>query len=406
MSVVSGLNSVTTGLVFDYDSNNSRSWRGMPVTNQFAVPTPYNSLGDVTFSIQGTGTFRRIYEGTFGGYTITNNDVVYRYDLGVGGCHYHGNSVSIPAGVYPTFTFDYYISPDAANYPTDGYLANFENYGGGAQGAGIGVPNSTKGIWQTITFSGGLTTTTGTQAMFLYPGGCGGSFLASSGYILYKNPQVIFNATTGMRAPFVGPYGSRSDTQSIIDLTNNNIITAVSLKYNTNNTFTFTPGINYCTVSNLDSLVGDVTLEAVVNLATASGPHQTAICTDLGYRYGIKLMASYHGNMAVWAGFGTSDYLLSGNSIQNAGNVYIAATRSSSTGLISLYMNGALVTSATSNTGNMSSAGSGQGRIGLDYHSGGYGFNGNIFSASAYNRVLSAVEIAQNFNAVRSIYGI
>jgi hypothetical protein len=118
MSVATGPKIVTSGLLLDYDMNNSRSWKGMPVTNQFAVPVPYNSNGDVTFAVNGTGTFRRIYEGTFGGYSITNNDVVYRYDLGAGGCHYHGNAVAIPIGVYPTFTFDYYISPDATNFPS------------------------------------------------------------------------------------------------------------------------------------------------------------------------------------------------------------------------------------------------------------------------------------------------
>ena len=187
MSIAAGSNTVINGLSLEFDMyNTAGSWKGMPVTNQFPIPTPDGS-NNVTFPVQGTGTFQRVYSGTYGGYTITNNDVVYQYNLGGTGCHYHGGSAAIPSGVYPTFTFDYYISPDAANFPTSDYLANFENYGGGAQGGGVGCPNYNKGVWQTVTFSGGLTSTSGTQAMFLYPGGCGSSYLASSGYILYKN---------------------------------------------------------------------------------------------------------------------------------------------------------------------------------------------------------------------------
>jgi hypothetical protein len=201
-------------------------------------------------------------------------------------------------------------------------------------------------------------------------------------------------------------YPARSNTQALLDVTNNNVITATSLVYASNNTFTFAGGINYCSVSNLDSLIGDVTLEAVVNLATANGPHQTAICTDLNYRYGIKLLASYHGSMAAWAGFGATDYLISGSSIQNTGNAVIALTRTSSTGIINLYLNGSLVATGTGSTGNMSSAGSCQGRIGIEYHSGSYGFNGSIFTAKAYNTALTATEVFNNFSALRGRYGI
>jgi hypothetical protein len=59
-----------------------------------------------------------VYSGTYGGYTITPGEVVYRYNLGYGGCHYHGNSAAISAGQYVCYSVDYYVSPDASDYLT------------------------------------------------------------------------------------------------------------------------------------------------------------------------------------------------------------------------------------------------------------------------------------------------
>jgi hypothetical protein len=146
MGTFSGPNLAKTGITFKYDMGNTlKSWKGAPVTNQFAVPTPAAN-GDVAFAAQGTGTFKRIYSGTFDGYSITSNDVVYRYDLtATAGCYYHGNTITLGAGQYITFTFDYYISPDAQNYPTVNYLGNVE----GAVGGFAADPTPTiKGVWQ------------------------------------------------------------------------------------------------------------------------------------------------------------------------------------------------------------------------------------------------------------------
>jgi hypothetical protein len=399
MSVATGPNIVTAGLIFSYDMNNILSWRGMPVTNQFAVPAPYNSSGDVNFAVQGTTGFRRLYEGTYGGYTITNNDVVYRYDLGSNGCHYHGNSVSIPAGVYPTFTFDYYISPDATGFPTSDYLANMENYGGGAQSVGVACPNYNKGVWQTVTFSGGLTGSTGTQAMFLYPGGCGGT-LATGGYILYKNPQVIFNATNGMKAPFVGPYGDRSSTQSIIDLAGTNIITAQSLTYSTTNTFSFNGSSNYMTAAGSSNWAfgQNGTIEQWVNLAGNSGTNNRFYCVNNNsssldaYLNGGSYNVYFHGGSV-----GTT------SAIPNNQWVYMAVTYTS--GTIAVYFNG-VAQSLTGTTTGYNITNSNTLFIGQFSGGGNYYLNGRIPVMRVYNRGLTATEVAQNFAAQRSIYGV
>jgi hypothetical protein len=401
MSVATGPKIVTSGLLLDYDMNNSRSWKGMPVTNQFAVPVPYNSNGDVTFATNGTGTFRRIYEGTFGGYSITNNDVVYRYDLGAGGCHYHGNAVSIPIGVYPTFTFDFYISPESANYPTDGLLANFENYGGGAQGGGASVPNSTKGIWQTITFSGGLTTSTGTQAMFLYPGGCGGLYLASSGYILYKNPQVIFSATNAMVSPFAGPFGTRSNTAALIDVAQNYGITLDSLTYSTTNTFSFNGSTDFMTLGAVASS-GNAARSIFAWVKASSAGGRCIIATGTPATSQAFNLVTFGSNKIGVMGYNNDFYPTSGANIFDNVWHYVGAVANGSSG-ITTYVDG-----VQDNTGTITYATAGQTNyVGKSNHVGAESYwNGSIAGVQMYSIGLSATEVAQNFAAQRSLYNV
>jgi hypothetical protein len=397
---------VTNGLVFYYDMNNrQKSWIGKPVTNQFAAPTPYNSSGDVSFAINGTGTFRRVYEGTYGGYTIQPNDIVYRYNLSTtGGCHYHGNSASIGSGQYATFIFDYYISQDANNYPSTNFLANFENYGGGALGGSVAAANSYKGIWQTATFTSGPTGSSGTQAMFLYPGACGGD-LATSGYVLFKNPQVIFSSSSNDIAPFVN--GTRSNTQALVDLTNNNTITAQSLTYASNGTFSFNGSSNYLSwgSTSMSNFTSGVTLEAWVNM-NASGTQWTRIF-DFGAGQNIDnlLLCQYSttNDLVFYIIVGSTQYnLIASSAITNNQTSHFVATANGSNWFI--YKNGIQVATQASSVlpANVTRNSN---YIGKSNWADPY-LNGSVYNAKIYNRALSPSEVTQNFAAQRGIYGV
>lgn len=396
---------VTNGLVFYYDMGNTlKSFIGKPVTNQFAVPTPYNSSGDVTFAINGTGTFRRIYEGTYGGYTIQPTDIVYRYNLSsTGGCHYHGNSASIGSGQYATFVFDYYVSQDATSYPNTNFLANFENYGGSALGGSLAAPNSYKGIWQTVSFTSGPTGGTGTQAMFLYPGACGGD-LALSGYVLFKNPQCIFSSSSNDIAPFVN--GTRSNTQSLLDLTGQNVITAQSLTYASDNTFSFNGTSNNLTVPFNSSLFTFNSEQTILmwmkNQSPSSArrnPYNQAYAgagtitheNDAGFNY-------YYGTGGGDNSPYTSHY--SPFSVTVGETAMIAITRNTSQ--TAWYKNGALGNTQSNPYGTVVT-GSNNITIGAGYA--GY-FGGSIYALQLYNRALSPSEVQQNFNALRGRFGL
>lgn len=399
---------VTDGLVFYYDMNNlKKSYKGKPVTNQYPLPTPDGS-GNVTFPTNGTGTFRRIYTGTYGGYEIQPTDIVYRYDLGVDGCHYHGGAAAIASGQYATMTFDYYISQDAAGYPSTNYLANFENYGGSALGGGVAAPNSTRGIWQTVTLSAGPTAASGTQAMFLYPGSCGGR-LANSGYILYKNPQVIFSSSSNDVQAFTS--GTRSTTDAIVDLSPyKNTVTINGLTYNSDGTFSFDGSTNYATISTFNGKpTTTMTVDAWIKPQKASVGTGTirggAIsCTNSMY---LGIIDSTDGGTTMSLHFANQtsvSRVTSWNgSIPNNAWSHIAGTYDGST--MRAYLNGVEIYSAAQ-TGTITDGTYVLGTYGGALTDGVHNFKGVLPNSKIYNRALSAAEINRNFNAHRARYGV
>jgi len=188
-STVSKISEVppTEGLILYLDSSDEASYNGGPTTNYFKIT-------EGTFDNNGAGIFSRIRSGSYGGYVIKPTDVVYRYDLGGLGCHYHGNSVptaSIGIGVTILFTFDYFISPGTVL--VNDYLANIEKYDfTGSWTGGVGLTNSGKtiGVWQPASLSTTINSVDYYVNPYLYPGGCSSSRLAADGFILYKNPQI------------------------------------------------------------------------------------------------------------------------------------------------------------------------------------------------------------------------
>jgi hypothetical protein len=194
MALAHSTSIVRNGLAFYYDMGNSpKSWRGRPLVNQFALPE-----ADVNgFGVQN-GTFTRIRTGTFAGYDIQPLDYVWRYNIVGNECPYHGNDVTISAGQTATFSFDYYVDASTSNYVVTNVLAVFEGVVSGA----VGDPTpSIKGVWKRAVFS--VTAgSTGLCRMLLYPGSCGGR-LGDSGFILYRNPQVEFDAPGLAASPFV-----------------------------------------------------------------------------------------------------------------------------------------------------------------------------------------------------------
>jgi hypothetical protein len=401
---------VTDGLVLYYDMNNTqKSFKGQPITNNYLIPTPAVN-GNVTFSNQGTGIFQRITSGNYGGYTIQPTDVVYKYDLGELGCHYHGNSISVSAGQIYTFSFDYYISANTAGYPSTNYLANMECYEtvGGPYVfiAGNSVTDPTtsiKGVWKSASFSVTIpASTTPVLGLSLYPGACGNTRLANTGSILYKNPQVELN---NFVSPFVA--GTRSNTQSIISLTNQNTITANSLTYASNNTFSFNGSNNFITISTAPLDLGQATY-TISAWFRANSNNTVQTIYEQNAASGNSLRSAMLIIGASWGFNGQGNDAHDKVPVRVGQWVYgvITVDKTLGTNPIKIYENGVLYWQGDSSGGAANlSVGTAFTAIGKKVSNTEY-FNGTVSAVQIYNRVLSAGEVQQNFNALRGRYGI
>jgi hypothetical protein len=394
----------TNGLVFCYDMNNTKSWQGAPTTNQFTLPT-----ADVNgFGVQNS-TFTRIRTGMYGGYDIKPTDYVWRYNISGNDCPYHGWDIPTPSGSVVTFSFDYFVDLSCVNYPSNNYLANFENAGSGVGGAYGDPTPSIKGVWKRAYFTS-TATATGNSRCLLYPGACG-TRLADSGFILYKNPQVEFNAPGGIPTPFVA--GSRSATQAVLDLTNNNVVTVNALTYNSDGTFS----INNIAASSLsipDSSITrptSLTISAWVRMNVYNplndfdGSYPTIAwkCNSDnsggGGSYGLSLAAP-NPRFAV-----SSTQLISASPLTYGVWVNLVGTYSAG-GAMVLYRNGVV---DASTTGPASIPYSAQVfSVGSRIFSGVYQYpwNGSIGLVKLYNRALTSSEVRQNFNSIKGRYGL
>jgi len=399
---------VTNGLVFYYDMNNvKKSWLGRPVTNQFTLPSD-NVNG---FGVQNS-TFTRIRTGTYAGYDIQPTDYVWRYNVTGNDCPYHGWDIPTTAGAVVTFSFDYYIDPTTTNYPVTNYLANFENAGSGVSGSVNDPTPSVKGVWKQAYFSS-TASATGNSRCLLYPGACGGR-LGDAGFILYKNPQVEFNAPGSIPTPFVA--GTRSSTQAVLDLTNRSINTTNNLSYNSDGTFNFIGGDATSTITvplstSFNKLTG--TIGMWVNPSSYSGSNGLFVNRDVNTANAVDWfwIGSWDSANVFYFRLGngsdccSNDLTLSSWASFCPTNTWTYVTCSwTSAGISRIYTNGVLRTSRNISAIPATNP-SATGRMGLGHESPG-SWNGKIAAAQIYNRQLTDSEILSNFNSMRGRFNV
>lgn len=411
MSLGHNNTSVTSGLVFAVDRSSLRSYYGQPTTNQFATPAP-NINGDTTFAVQGTGTFQRIYSGSYGDYTIQPTDVVYQYVLGAAptGCHYHGNSAAIGAGQFVNFSFDYYVSPNVTSY-VNNQLANLENYGGGALSGGLSDSTpSVFGQWKTVNQTFGPTSASGTQAMFLYPGGCG-SQLATTGFILYKNPQVTF---TNAKLQWAGWQGTRSVTNSLVDLTGTTTVDLTNTSFDASGNYTFNGTSSYFNIANNAALrpTQEMTIEMVVKATATTATWKGLYGVNPYGNTGPLIFLESDGLLIRALHYvGATEYRCNTN-VQISTSVYKHVVFTFKTGTntindaIRSYFNGVADVSVSMASAGSLTYGSTASPISVGLNASGTYFNGDMPLLRVYNRALTASEVQQNFASCAGRFGL
>ena len=425
-SVNNGPQIAKSGLVMCLDAGNNRSYS----------PNRFQALGsgaiteNVTFAVQGNGTFQRVASGTvIGGYRVKPNDVVYSYALGSNGCHYHGNTTPIPSGVYATFSFDYLVT-GATGYPSTNYLANFENYGGGALGGSVAAANSLQDVWQRATFTAGPTTSAGTQAMFLYPGGCGGR-LADSGTLYFRNPKVEFtNVDTGNST-----FSSTSNISIWYDVSGNGnhgtLTNGPTSSYGNWGSIFFDGSDDTITtnipLTNFPSY-SSFTFETWVKI-TAYPAVLAANGYGVTYQAGVLMGATYYCGAALyWYGnssgnaFTLYGYIRGADSYRSTSGYnfslnqwyHCVMVNNGALGTLALFINGSLYNSTSTATlpyDNTLTSSAGNIGISKSQVDGGgtanyKAFGGYMACARIYNRALTNAEISQNYELDKTRFGI
>lgn len=381
MSITQFPSSVTNGLVFNYDMNSIRSFQGAPTTN--LVPGAATMSGFGNYGSGPVSTFVTEFSTT--GWRMNS----------AGSWNGTLRGISIPTpGVY-TFSawYRYWGGSDNNN----GATCYVSGWGGGDSAATI--DKSKIGQWQRISITLNVTTASCTLFLISY----GGTNGADNSTWDVTMPQVEAGS---FATPFVD--GTRSNTQSILDLTGNNTVTANSLTYASNGAFSFVRAnsnfINISANTNTRFQNPYQTWSGWVNIAS-TGPNGYSELWNNGGNLGMTIQWT---QSLVQFFIYNGAYLPYPVSVANALNTWmnITCVIDNVARVMILYKNGVLI--GTSPQWATYTPPSGSVHIGGNFATGNGGdfTQGTISTVQLYNRALSAAEVQQNFNALRGRYGI
>jgi len=399
-----------SSLIFYYDATNTiRSFKGKPTTNLFTGYvnqydtwttssvefTYYDPLPEVKMTETAANVGHYVLKDT----TLTDNTEYTQsiYVKPVEREHFQiAPSTGFPIGLYANFTLtgEGSISGTGASKATI-KLIKTGRYSGWYR-CTYTETSSSPGAGRMIYAVVNSASATRLEAYAGTPG---------SG-VLILDPQL---EASSFATPFVD--GTRSTSQAIIDLTGNETVTANSLTYNSDNTFTFSNG-EYITLANSASIFGSGSVSTTLDFWIK--PISVSSHIPVGHQNvsGERLYIGIYPNVPqVWdLGWGG-----------NAWNAGFTGTRPSvdfnqwqhicvsiNSGVVSLYKNGVKSTfSKTDTTVNLT----GVFPIGTYFEVGeapnaAYYGTDEIDIFRIYNRALSEAEVKQNFIAQRKQFGL
>lgn len=382
MSLYQGSSIATNGLVFYYDMNNKKSFEGPPSTNDVAA---------VTWSGDGTNQSHFAAGSTL----VTDDNLKYRgletylwSPASSLNCYLNGTDFG--ASTSTEWTFSCYVRrQDGEAIPSMSvYLYTT------TADAAAGTITDVGGGWYRI-----HRTKVGTVAAVSLAGFTG---MASnvkyylSGAMLTKTQYPVYPTS---------PLATRSNTQSLLDLTGNNTITSSSLTYGTDS-FTFNGSTNTLTCGNNSAIAAisgttAVTVEAWVNLTGYGSTSGYGVITHKGNPW-AWLMENPSNRMQIRFGLSISGDVACTDSTTHALNTWYQFVGSYDGTNMRFYRNGVL-TNTVAASGTL--GGTGISMV-VGSFSGAYFSQGQIPVVKIYNRTLSADEVSQNFNALRGRYGI
>jgi hypothetical protein len=380
---------VGDGLVFLYDTDDGKSYKGEPTENIFLNPTFIGTAGTQTSTVTDNWYFS--------GYTGASGFKFYNNSTSPIPLKFANEGAVITTAASPDnqnrrFYCDevlevgatYAVSAWIYTTRTSGIsIAHFE-YGGATLNTGYFSststhPNHAVGEWYywEDTYTVGADYTSG----LIGPVHTGSSdtIVGIQRFQIEKKSHAT---------PFVN--GTRSATQGLIDRTGTSTINISNASFDSNAQMTFDGTDDYLDCGDMGISSSKVTFAAWIKFSGSSTEH---IIDASGNTCHLAILS---GNKPYF--YNGSTYHTGADTITNGVWYYLTGVQSDTN---DIYINGVLSNSINSNV-NISVSTVNIGR----WQSGGRYFNGDIASARIYNRALTAAEVLRNFNATKSRFGL
>ena len=394
---------VTNGLAFYYDLSNKKSYLGPTIQNLT------NSITVVTGSSSGfqiTSASELVDIPTVGPINVQIANIRNNYPSVSNNCcpapfaYFNAGRIAISSSTLYTYAILYRVE---SNYTHPNFMYRYEYNSSDGYLTESGVHNDSNRVnlghgwyWAWGTFTSQSTATKLDLYSFYY------RYSDSFDKMSVAKILLVQGNYTGLHPRFWPNFGTtRSNTQNILDLTGNNTITASSLTYASDGTFSFN-GSNSISIPNplnQSNLSQVWTVQAWVNISHRESTVQTLIS---GLNQGIHLEYVQGYNALIYLNSGTNDYYTYGYSNGFADQGWCLATFrfNNSTGARTIWRN--LIEIGNANGPNNTSTPSGQSST----FTIGESVLGSIGTILIYNRYLTDVEVQQNFSALRGRYGV
>ena len=363
---------IDDGLVFMYDTDDGKSYKGEPTTN--FMPTVYKAGSNITSGSDSVGDY---FDGT-----ITRI-----------GCP---NVTYINSG--STYTFSIEIrSNQTFNMSADSNQYAPENAGNDNNRVSVTYirPNyTTPNEWvkysTTVVMKSGLTN----PYMFDF-------FIPQSftGRMYYRNAQLEYKPHA---TPFIPSGTTRSSTQGLLDRTGNTTIDLSNVSFDSNAQMTFDGTDDYIALpSDIRSIFTSYPncMECVLKKSSSDQGDMVAFDVDIT-RWNLNYNMYVSNQWSFDFYDGTEHVIAAGNYDDEYVHFVLQQL---SDGTMQIYANGVLKGSSAAS--NLSPNGSSI-RIGSRSNGDSRYFKGDIPIMKIYNKALTSTEVLQNFNATKSRFGL
>lgn len=403
MAINNNPRTLNSGLVFNYDTQDLKSYTGPAIRNIATnIGANYSNTANSTFII--TNGTANVYIPQLGYMDSKFVDMWNDYNGGSGQCcpspFTYGSDMSTNASTLHTYAI---VHKSTNGYTNANYMYRYE-YNGPTYVSEAGVySNSLRThlgddwYWAWNTFTTNASTTRFNYiAYFMYE-------------YLKHNRQYVAKVLL-CQGDYTGLHPSRWPTpgttktvaQAFKDNVGNTTCSVADVTYQSNGMPTFNGSSNYIRWNNNTALDTQTpSVEVWVKPATLN---QNGFWFEKG-NVNTQYALFQEGTAIVWRTYNNPSSYTS----LTAASSYLSTTAWShvvatyASGSKKIYVNGVEVASDTS-TGTLATNNTGM-FIG-EYGSGGYRYNGSIGSVRVYNRALTQEEIIRNYNAQRGRYGI